>query len=1273
MIRWLRITLLAVLAAFTLLVLLLTSTLVWVTATESGAQYAWREVRTFLPPGVEIRALEGRVAGPLEIRGLKISTADFELEMDRITLEWHPLHLLKRVLKVEYIALEGVRYTQLGQKPEKSEKQASPASFPEQIELPLGLSIHLGEASMRDFEFRSRADGTSFGINYAMLNATLDKQRADISKLKVESPLFRVEGNTLLTTRADFPIEGELKWRVPVPDYPAVHGHTLLSGDLREITITQSIAAPYTIEGTVLLLNPVEKLVFEASLDVNALKLQALRKDFLPLTAQMAITGKGTLEHIIFSLDGWVEEPRMGRVNTELDGRFKSNTLTLDALNLHMAEQPAQATARGQIEFAATPKLDLTLGWKQLQWPLEHPGVKSSSGDIALQGVIDAYTLRARADVEIPDQTDARLVLEGQGSHEALQLSHIDMQTLEGGLEGNADFSWAPQLKSRIDLRGQNFNPQGILTDWPGQLGFSLQAHGRIVDEEPTLELQQFSVHGQLRGHEVSLSSAAAYEANTTTLKQFTLSSGSTRIEVDGTLSDMLDVRWEAHSADLGTLAPGAEGQLDARGTFVGALKKPRIGAKINAHGLAYRDYRLQSLRLDADVDMAGKSESKVWLKADDGRVPGTEIRNIVLSGEGTADAHTMNLAAKTSLGDADIDLQGGLDNPGQQEMVWDFSLNRAFLKYPPLEGWSLQHPVSGQISAAESSLSASCWESGEASLCVNGRYSTQETQADFTLSDLPFSYLSHYIPPDVEIQGTLSGHGTFRQSENHDPVATLDFQTSAIRLLSRTKHKEEHGDDLIVEFQPGDLRIHTEQGRLAANMQLPLSKHDRIDIKGAVAAGNASFMQRPLDGEISTEIHNLDFIAPLLPEVQSIAGRLTGTMTVAGSLEAPVFFGRLTLSDGATEIERFGLDLRDIEIELNAGGADRIGLHAQAISAEGKLNIEGTSDLRGNTNISVKGEKFRVINTLEAQIDASPDLAIALRENRVNVDGEVVIPQAQITLKELPESAVGVSDDQVIVKAEDEGEKPATSTREIHARVRTILGDNVRFEGFGLKARIQGDILAIDKPNEPTTASGELRIVDGEYRAYGQGLVIETGRILFSGGPISQPGIDVRAVRRPREGITVGVQARGDLRKPEFSLFSEPGMTQGNQLSYLVLGRPLSGTSSSEGSALSQAALVLGLKGGNAVAEKIGGSLGLDQFGLDPGEAGSDTSPQNATFVIGKYLSPRLYISYGLGLFNETSTLRLQYTLSNHWKLVTESSNEARGADVIYEIETGK
>jgi translocation and assembly module TamB len=130
--------------------------------------------------------------------------------------------------------------------------------------------------------------------------------------------------------------------------------------------------------------------------------------------------------------------------------------------------------------------------------------------------------------------------------------------------------------------------------------------------------------------------------------------------------------------------------------------------------------------------------------------------------------------------------------------------------------------------------------------------------------------------------------------------------------------------------------------------------------------------------------------------------------------------------------------------------------------------------------------------------------------------------------------------------------------------------------------------------------------------------------------------------------------------------------MTQGNQLSYLVLGRPLSGASVGEGSALSRAVLALGLKGGNVVAEKIGGKLGLDQFAVESNENRSSGDAQQASLVIGKYLTPKLYINYGIGLFDPASTLRMQYAISSSWKLVTESTGTASGGDFIYTIETG-
>ena len=1312
----------------------LVAALIWFGATESGTQFVWRHARTFLPPSVEIRTLEGRLAGPLALRGIKITHAAFVLEIDKFDLQWQPRHLWNRVLDVESIAVAGVRYTRLEGAPEKSREESSTVGLPEQIELPLGIEVRIDEASLRDFQFNSAPGSTTFEIYSARLQAGMDKQKVEISSLTVESPQFKVKGNALLTTHGDFPLQGEFHSQVPVPDYPALDMHTRLHGTLHEIAISQNIAKPYGIQGTVLLHNPVENLAFNVSLLINPLQFQSLNKELPPLTTRMAITGSGTPDNITFNLDGWVKEPDLGRFNTILAGGFKSGIITIDALKVGVAQQPAQATARGEIELSGTPKLNLALGWEQLQWPLQgdplltsplgsltlsgtweklhavldiavgdrgriegsaerendvldiallwhdlqwpmqQPTVTSSTGHITLGGKINAYTFRAQADVEVPQQTDARFLLQGQGSREDLQVSHIDINTLDGNIEGRAGLSWTPELHGNIHISGQELNPEGILQDWPGKLGFSLQAQAGMDDGHPNLQLEHLSTRGQLRGYAVALNAAGSYADNIATLERLELTSGASEVEVSGTLSDILDVHWQIQSNDLASLLPNAEGHLNGRGYLSGALKRPRIAATLNAEGLSYQNYRLNSLSLDADVDVAGNTQSRVLLHADNGYAADIELRNLVFSASGTPEAHTLALEADTSKGKADIALQGALINPWQQEMLWNFSLNRAQLSYPGLDAWVLQNPAAGQISPGEAMFSENCWESGAALLCLQGKRIADNLEVDFTLSDLPFSYLSPYLPPDLDVQGSLSGHGMFAQSGENNPAANVALKTSVIRLLSRAEHTTEQAtDNLIIEFQPIDFHVLTEHGGLEAQVEIPLSSSDKIAFTGSISQGQLSLIERELNAEITTDINNLDFIADLSPEVQNLSGRLNGNMAITGSLEAPVLHGELALLDGSAELERPGLNLKDIQVKLSGAGVNGVRVNAHAVSAEGELNLVGNADLRGNADINVKGENFRVLNTLEAQIDASPHLSITLSQSRIDVGGELTIPMARITLRELPESAVKVSEDQVIIESEERVKGTAASEREIYARVRTVLGDNVHFNGFGLKARIKGELLVIDRPGEPTTGSGELNIVDGEYRAYGQGLVIERGRILFPGGPVNQPGLDVRAIRRPREGITVGVQVRGRLRKPDFTLFSDPGMTQGNQLSYLVLGRPLSGTSGSEGSALSRATLALGLKGGNVVAEKIGGSLGLDQFGLDPGEAGSDSSPENASFVIGKYLSPKLYVSYGLGLFNQTTTLQLHYTISKHWKFITESANEASGADVIYMIEKGR
>ena len=131
--------------------------------------------------------------------------------------------------------------------------------------------------------------------------------------------------------------------------------------------------------------------------------------------------------------------------------------------------------------------------------------------------------------------------------------------------------------------------------------------------------------------------------------------------------------------------------------------------------------------------------------------------------------------------------------------------------------------------------------------------------------------------------------------------------------------------------------------------------------------------------------------------------------------------------------------------------------------------------------------------------------------------------------------------------------------------------------------------------------------------------------------------------------------------------MFSEPALSESERLAYLIFGRPLNAEASAENTLISRATMALAMQGGEFVTQKLAGGLGLDQLAIES----QDKSDLNqASLVIGKYLSPRLFVSYGIGILEPVSTLKLEYALSSRWRLITESSSLQSGADAQYVIE---
>ena len=74
--------------------------------------------------------------------------------------------------------------------------------------------------------------------------------------------------------------------------------------------------------------------------------------------------------------------------------------------------------------------------------------------------------------------------------------------------------------------------------------------------------------------------------------------------------------------------------------------------------------------------------------------------------------------------------------------------------------------------------------------------------------------------------------------------------------------------------------------------------------------------------------------------------------------------------------------------------------------------------------------------------------------------------------------------------------------------------------------------------------------------------------------------------------------------------------------------------------------------------------TTGLDTIEFE----GSDK--ENAELVLGKYLTPDIYVSYGVGLFEAIDTFRMRYQLTKRLSFESSTNALGTGVDVLYTIE---
>jgi translocation and assembly module TamB len=520
---------------------------------------------------------------------------------------------------------------------------------------------------------------------------------------------------------------------------------------------------------------------------------------------------------------------------------------------------------------------------------------------------------------------------------------------------------------------------------------------------------------------------------------------------------------------------------------------------------------------------------------------------------------------------------------------------------------------------------------------------------------------LNPWIEQPLQIDGRLHADGRLQFRAPDQLVGEINLSSAQGKLTYPLLDQEQerwnyHAATLSLTLNEqgivarSDASFGNDNG-ISAQISLPGARLLAVDVE-----------RQALSGNVDIRLEKFDLVQYQVPEIDKIKGRLRLTLTLAGTLAVPKFRVTADMQEASFDIPRLGLQITQISLQGTTDDDNHLNFKISADSGEGSISIEGSCILdpaRGwPSTIRISGEDFEVARIPEALVSFSPDLTITVEGRNISIEGDLQVPFAKLQPRDIS-TATRVSNDTVIIG----GEQQVEESWLVSTRVNVTLGERVTFFGFGFEGRLGGRLLVEDAPGRLSTGTGEIIIHEGRYRAYGQRLDIENGRLLFTGGTLDNPGLDLRAIRQVNE-ITVGLQVRGRLQKPEVELFSIPAMDQTDMLSYLILGRPMESTNSSDSEMMAQASLALGLAGGDSLARQVG-----DQFGLDEMRVESNDDGDQASLVVGRYLSPDLYVSYGVGLIETLNTLTLRYRLAERWHVQAESG-EYQGADLLFTIE---
>jgi len=708
-------------------------------------------------------------------------------------------------------------------------------------------------------------------------------------------------------------------------------------------------------------------------------------------------------------------------------------------------------------------------------------------------------------------------------------------------------------LDETIDWDTQ-WNLQGIDTsvyrsDMSGVLDGTVKAKGSVQAGNWSLAVESANINGDLQGHPFDLDIIASKSLdNRWNIEKAILNNGRNNVNALGSVSNTWDVNIDASLPELNKFLPDLSGDLIGNMKLSGELEKPTINLNATAASFTYQDIKISGISLKADIKDLLHNNSNINLAI--GTVVSGEntIRNGRLGLTGKRSKHTVTLFADGPQATAvDLTAAGALT----ESLDWNGKLEKVELEVPAHK-IKLNQATNLSWNHAEKKVSADphCWVTEGSNLCLlDSLQSDSSGNMRVSLDEYSLTRLNPFLPAQTTLAGNLTLNSDISWGRNG--AKSFNTQTQANISKGSVQVRDPSGNTVSFTYDKLDVDAQTTPSNVNADILL-ISKNLGEAVIGV--SMDPFGEEKPIEGSVKLERFDIGVVKAFLPDFDVIAGTLNAQGNISGRLSDPRFDGSIEINDPEIRADILPLPITGGNLVTTVKGK-RAFVDGELNSNEGSVVIEGSANWREldswAAQADIRADNLNIQSDPLQQSSVDSDISISASPGNIQITGDVSVPSAIIDVEELPQGAARVSSDVVIIEDEEDDEQQSqknvpsqsgsSSDTKLSVNVDVSLGNDIALSAYGLTASLTGDISIRQRSPNPPQLGGEIQVMDGIYKQYGQNLAA-TGQILFV-GPVNQTRLAIDAVRTITEedDRIAGLRIGGTVADPKTELFTEP------------------------------------------------------------------------------------------------------------------------------------